>query len=160
MMGLVVPEGIETFSRLDEELLTPTPEFTWRGIWITNFAYGDEFSLFIQDRPSRIEAVKLTGNASVPRGEYVFLVDNLDTRLDADDLPEYVGRLDLPVVQVRFQQADTNFVNRRFEAGKLVLFGNDAVVLFDRFGIFVASFTRVDWQCLIKKNCAAAVPAP
>lgn len=158
-VGIAVPEGVETVARVDDALLAPpTAKFQWRGLWVTNLAYGDEFALFLQDRPSRVEAVKLTGNARVPRGEYAFLVDDLHTRLPSDDVPEYVGRLGLPVVEARFQTADTNFINRRFEQGQLVLFSPNVVLLFTSAGLFVASFTRVNHRSLVAKSCDLVIP--
>lgn len=52
----------ETFSKLSTDLLTPTHEYPWRGIWMmANYSSGPDFVLIHQPNKSRLEAIKLTG---------------------------------------------------------------------------------------------------
>lgn len=115
---------METFSKLSSDLLTPTREFPWRGIWMADYSsHGPEFLLFHQSSKSRLEAIKLTGmyytdmiiadvndsgDVCVPRGEISFIVENLDHPLPVT----YSEWPNSPVLESRGQISQINFVNR------------------------------------------------
>lgn len=102
-----VAEDVSTYSTLDPEQYTPTETKPFRGIWVGDYGlHGPEFlwihqpddeDEFIPPTRSdgesdedfaqrerdaaryrgRLEAIKLTGDANIPRGEHSFVVDEL-----------------------------------------------------------------------------------
>ena len=107
---LTSPLVTETFSRISQELLTPTPEFPWRGIWLADYStHGPEFLLFHQPVKTRLEAIKLTGDVCVPRGEYSFIVENLNHALPIT-YTEWPNSL---VCESKGQVSQINFTNRK-----------------------------------------------
>lgn len=59
-MGLEQAQ-IETFSRIGPELLTPTKECPWRGIWMSDEIMGPIFILIHQPTKYTLEAIQITG---------------------------------------------------------------------------------------------------
>ena len=96
-----VGEDVMTFSTLPQESYTPTKEKPWQGIWVGDYAaHGCEFLVVMQkdvlvragnstvDGPDdetpedgactgRLEAIKLTGDPNVPRGEYTWIAEDI-----------------------------------------------------------------------------------
>jgi len=140
-------EEITTYSTLDPELYTPTPEKPYRGIWVGDYSgHGCEFLLINQPEEAgvsfdpesliqedneteeefrqrkydktvhrgRLEAIKLTGDDNVPRGEYSFVAEDLGDNLGdsspitaAQEAPFKGAR----VVRSKGHVANSGFVN-------------------------------------------------
>lgn len=100
-LGVRIGEDVITFGTLTEESYTPTKEKPWQGIWVGDYAgHGCEFLVVLQkdlglpapgtmldhlpggterDRTctGRLEAIKLTGDNNVPRGEYTWIAEDI-----------------------------------------------------------------------------------
>ena len=100
-LGVRIGEDVMTFSTLSEESYTPTKEKPWQGIWVGDYSvHGCEFLIVLQKDvegpPSdnavgnlpdeierdgtctgRLEAIKLTGDPNVPRGEYTWIAEDI-----------------------------------------------------------------------------------
>lgn len=97
----------EMFSALDKELYTPDKEHPYRGLWVGDFgSNGCEFTLLHQPDRHRLEAIKITGNINVPRGEYAFHVDDVENPIRIADEPEWPGA---KVFRARNQIAEALF---------------------------------------------------
>jgi anaerobic selenocysteine-containing dehydrogenase len=54
-------------------------EKPFQGLWIGDYSdHGGEILLFLQRTPSKLEVIKVTGDLNVPRGEYSFVIPNMD----------------------------------------------------------------------------------
>ncbi|GAB1313650.1 hypothetical protein MFIFM68171_03860 [Madurella fahalii] len=71
-------EGRHTYSALDPRLFSPNKEHCFRGIWIGEYTTLRGFEFFLLHQPIRrkLEAIKITGDVFIPRGEYAFTVDD------------------------------------------------------------------------------------
>lgn len=101
---------VESLFRLSSDLYTPTSDFPYRGIWVSG--KSSEFQLFHQPNMNTIEAIKLTGGTHVKRGEYNFLVSDLNSSLPST-YPEWP---DAKIVEGHSQVAEFNFVNRKSDS--------------------------------------------
>ncbi|KAH6623245.1 hypothetical protein F5144DRAFT_582762 [Chaetomium tenue] len=146
-------EDVETYSTLDPAQYTPTPTRPFRGIFVGDYGgHGCEFIWINQpdddDPPSiernegesdadyaarqlhaaiyrgRLEAVKLTGDVNVPRGEYTFVVDELGeagfVREETKD--PFAGAR---VVRSRAQLANHGFRDETFTDAELMIISPD-----------------------------------
>ena len=81
---------VESFEKLDPTWMLPglsrlalplttDVEKPFQGLWIGDYsAHGGEILLFLQRTPSKLEVIKVTGDRNVPRGEYSFVIPNMD----------------------------------------------------------------------------------
>ena len=100
-LGVRIGEDVTTFSTLPQESFTPTKERPWQGIWVGDYAgHGCEFLVILQKDvqnraldatlghiddhapedgacSGRLEAMKLTGDPNVPRGEYTWIAEDI-----------------------------------------------------------------------------------
>lgn len=156
-MAVAMGDTVETFSRLSPNLITPTENFPWRGLWLGDYsAHGGEFLLFHQPSSERLEAIKLTGDVNVPRGEYSFIAEDLHHALPVT----YSEWPHSPVVDSRCQVAQFHFINSHYTESQLILISKDIVahyiVSLDR----VSFIYRVDPALLIRGDPGrSSIPA-
>uniref|UniRef100_A0A060T352 ARAD1C34650p n=1 Tax=Blastobotrys adeninivorans TaxID=409370 RepID=A0A060T352_BLAAD len=147
MFGVAMGESVETFSRLDQRLIAPTPDMPWRGLWLGDYHdNGGQFVMFHQPNPTRLEAIKLTGDVHVPRGEYTFIVEDIKHKVPIS-YPEWPGA---PVVQAHYQVAETNYINPRYLESQLILVSDDCVVHYRLGRELVTYLYRVDVDKLLE----------
>ena len=73
-------------------LLILGPSRPYQGLWVGDYStHGCEFLLFLQRTPTRLEVLKITGDHNVPRGEFTFVVPNLNEPSRICDEPEFLG---------------------------------------------------------------------
>ncbi|KAH0559324.1 hypothetical protein GP486_004163 [Trichoglossum hirsutum] len=84
-------ESVTTFGTLVPESWTPTEQKPWQGIWVGDYSgHGCEFLLLHQPDTvkdggdgqkliyqGRLEAIKLTGDPHVPRGQYSWIAEDI-----------------------------------------------------------------------------------
>lgn len=144
-LGVHLGEELVTYSTLDPALYTPTKERPWRGIWVGDYSgHGCEFLLlnqpdveetntplereegetdaqyeerFLVERvyKGRLEAIKLTGDPNVPRGEYTFIAKDLGEAGFVDIAQDYPFQ-GARVVQSTGHIAHTGFYNGEFNS--------------------------------------------
>ncbi|KAK9466129.1 hypothetical protein V1512DRAFT_263943 [Lipomyces arxii] len=147
-MGTIMGERVETVSKLQEKLWRPTPECPYRGVWIGDYeSHGGEFLLFHQPDATRLEAIKLTGDPNVPRGEFSFIVDDLTHTDRICSEQEWPGAR---VVAARGHTASLHFVNNVFSPTQLFLISEDIVAHYWIDLNRIKMFRRIDIDGLIK----------
>ncbi|KAI1209306.1 F-box domain-containing protein [Annulohypoxylon truncatum] len=172
-LGVHFAEEVVTYSTLDPFLYTPTAERPWRGIWVGDYSgHGCEFLLinqpdddvdkgplarlqneteaefqerFLHERVyrGRLEAIKLTGDANVPRGEYTFVADDLgeDGFIGTAREPPFEGSR---VVKSKGHIAHMGFYNDRYIESQLLLLSHNRLAQYwVGFG-HISFFERVD----------------
>lgn len=114
---LMMKDDVETFSALDKTLYTPDNAHPLRGLWVGDYSsHGWEFILFHQPRPERLEGIKITGDINVPRGEYTFIIENLNEVLRIAHEEEWPGS---KVVKGKGQIAASQFVDSQSSASHI-----------------------------------------
>ncbi|KAK9454878.1 hypothetical protein V1511DRAFT_501231 [Dipodascopsis uninucleata] len=150
LLGVSMGEVVETIARLDEKLWRPNKAHPFRGIWIGDYeSHGTEFILFHQSNPTRLEAIKLTGDPNVPRGEYTFTVDDLShtERICTD--PEFSGAR---VVSSQGHTAALNFTNSTFSTTELFIISDDEVAHYWIDLYRIKTYRRVNIDALIQSS--------
>ncbi|KAL3475168.1 hypothetical protein BJX99DRAFT_162592 [Aspergillus californicus] len=161
-------ETISTYSTLDPSLYTPTKEKPYQGIWVGDYsAHGCEFLLFLQhdkeaedydardpgndEIPQRgsLEAVKLTGDPNVPRGQLSFVSDDIGpggtVRIATEAL--FQGAR---VVRSRGHIAGLGFRDDTFIPSQLILASTDCVAHYWESMGHITYYRRVDIDALIR----------
>ncbi|KAK6338173.1 hypothetical protein TWF730_002248 [Orbilia blumenaviensis] len=111
-------EKLYTYAAVDKELLVPTEDRPYRGIWVSPgnsasvFAPGGvyfHFILFLQEDETQLLALSLSGDRNIRRGEVIFKTNRLRELLTSEE-PE-PGRLPQPVAAYppRDYQQDERF---------------------------------------------------
>ncbi|KAK9481289.1 hypothetical protein V1514DRAFT_323463 [Lipomyces japonicus] len=148
LLGISMGEVVETISRLQDDLWKRNPEFPYRGIWVGDYSsHGGEFILFHQPTKYRLEAIKLTGDPNIPRGEYSFTVDDLSHTERICTEREWPGA---KVVNAQGHTAHLNFTNSTFSDTQLILISENKVAHYWMNISRISIFRRVDVESLIR----------
>ncbi|KAK7984679.1 hypothetical protein PG996_006080 [Apiospora saccharicola] len=178
-LGVHLGEELVTYSTLDPTLYTPTKERPWRGIWVGDYSgHGCEFLLlnqpdveetntpldrqegetdaqyeerFLNERvyKGRLEAIKLTGDPNVPRGEYTFIAKDLGEAGFVDVAQEHPFQ-GARVVKSTGHIAHTGFYNDKYMESQLILISHNRLAQFwVDFG-HISFFERVDIDSFLK----------
>ncbi|PWY91223.1 hypothetical protein BO70DRAFT_358668 [Aspergillus heteromorphus CBS 117.55] len=163
-------ETLSTFATLDPKLYTPTKMKPYQGIWIGDYsAHGCEFLLFLQRGPKdehvkptetsepaeeitpqySLEAVKLTGDPNVPRGEISFAADDTGpgglVRISDEAL--FQGA---PIVRSRGHVAGLGFRDDTFIPSQLILISTDCVAHYWEAMGHISYYRRLDLDALLR----------
>ncbi|KAL4871402.1 hypothetical protein BDV12DRAFT_164228 [Aspergillus spectabilis] len=162
-------ETMLTYATLDPSLYTPTKEKPYQGIWVGDYsAHGCEFLLFIQRdkdgdeeddsrdpgnddiiQKGRLEAVKLTGDPNVPRGQFSFVSEDIGPggtiRIATESL--FQGAR---VVRSTGHVAGLGFRDDTFIPSQLILASPDCVAHFWEPMGHITYYRRLDIDALIR----------
>ncbi|KAL4804794.1 hypothetical protein BDV18DRAFT_142529 [Aspergillus unguis] len=161
-------ETMATYSTLDPSLYTPTKEKPYQGIWVGDYsAHGCEFLLFLQHdkggdnydardpgnedivQRGSLEAVKLTGDPNVPRGQFSFVSDDIGpggtVRIATEAL--FQGAR---VVRSRGHVAGIGFRDDTFIPSQLILKSPDCVAHYWESMGHITYYRRLDIDSLIR----------
>ncbi|KAL6229605.1 hypothetical protein BDW75DRAFT_224858 [Aspergillus navahoensis] len=161
-------EAVSTYSTLDPRLYIPTKEKPYQGIWVGDYsAHGCEFLLFLQrdkegdEHDARdprdddiiqrgsLEAVKLTGDPNVPRGQFSFVSDDIGpggtVRIATEAL--FQGAR---VVRSRGHVAGLGFRDDTFITSQLILVSPDCVAHYWESMGHITYYRRLDIDALIR----------
>ncbi|KAI9825894.1 MAG: hypothetical protein M1832_000835 [Thelocarpon impressellum] len=166
-VGMRMGEDIFTYSTLSPELYLPTETMPWRGIWVGDYAgHGCEFLLVIQEQdkddadaaipgcpgnvagarpvPSgMLQAVKLTGDPNVPRGQITFVADDLSdgglVRIANEEM--FKGAR---IVRSRGHVASAGFADDHYMESQLFLISHDRLAQYWLDLGLISFYERVD----------------
>ncbi|RAK97845.1 F-box protein [Aspergillus ibericus CBS 121593] len=163
-------ETLSTYATLDPDLYTPTKEKPYQGIWVGDYsAHGCEFLLFLQrervdehaspenssdsDEESipqcGLEAIKLTGDPNVPRGEISFSADDIGSggliRIAEEAL--FQGAR---IVRSRGHVAGLGFRDDTFIASQLILISTECVAHYWETMGHISYYRRLDIDALLR----------
>ncbi|KAJ5709356.1 hypothetical protein N7493_010690 [Penicillium malachiteum] len=162
-------EALTTYSTLDPQFYLPTKEKPYQGIWVGDYsAHGCEFLLFIQRDPVGVqdpdetennadsvvhkgsfEAIKLTGDPNVPRGEVSFRAEDIGpnglVRVDSNEPFENAR-----IVHCRGHVAGIGFQDDSFITSQLILISPDYIAHYWEVMGHVSYYRRVDIDSLIQ----------
>ncbi|EAW06469.1 F-box protein [Aspergillus clavatus NRRL 1] len=164
-------ETLSTYGTLDPSLYTPTREKPYQGIWVGDYsAHGCEFLLFIQrdhddhsttsiNEPEpgpdeviqrgSLEAIKLTGDPNVPRGQLSFIANDIGPRglvRIADEAPYQGSR----IVRSKGHVAGIGFRDDTFISSQLILISPDCVAHYWEAMGHISYLRRLDIDSLIQ----------
>ncbi|KAK4132729.1 hypothetical protein BT67DRAFT_443635 [Trichocladium antarcticum] len=158
-LGIHIGEDIATYATLSPALYTPTPSKPYRGIWVGDYSgHGCEFLLITQphddddddddDNNDSLQAVKLTGDANVPRGEYSFVADDLGAGglVEVAQEEPFVG---VRVVRCQGHVASAGFVDDTFTDTRLFLISHDRLAQYWIALGHISYYHRVDVDALL-----------
>ncbi|KAL5360960.1 hypothetical protein BJX96DRAFT_76827 [Aspergillus floccosus] len=162
-----------TYSTLDPELYTPTKEKPYQGIWVGDYsAHGCEFLLFLQRDPPEgevgssvteehgrsddeiiqrgsLEAIKLTGDPNVPRGQISFVSDDIGPAGFIRVAEEALFR-GARIVRSRGHVAGLGFRDDTFIPSQLILVSPDCIAHYwDPMG-HISYFRRLNIDDLLR----------
>ncbi|KAL2822736.1 hypothetical protein BDW59DRAFT_149401 [Aspergillus cavernicola] len=161
-------ETMSTYATLDPSLYTPTKEKPYQGIWVGDYsAHGCEFLLFLQRdkegehydardpgnddivQKGSLEAVKLTGDPNVPRGQLSFRSDDIGpggtVRIATEAL--FQGAR---VVRSKGHVAGLGFRDDTFITSQLILASTDCVAHYWESMGHITYYRRLDIDGLIR----------
>ncbi|PYI14139.1 F-box domain protein [Aspergillus japonicus CBS 114.51] len=160
-------ETLSTFATLDPEVYTPTPRKPYQGIWVGDYsAHGCEFLLVLQrDRDGSLaaaeptdgeatlqgslEAIKLTGDPNVPRGEISFAADDIGpgglVRIADEGL--FQGAR---IVRSQGHVAGLGFRDDTFISSQLILLSTDCVAHYWETMGHISYYRRLDVDALLQ----------
>ncbi|KAB8076192.1 F-box domain protein [Aspergillus leporis] len=159
-------ETLSTYATLDPELYTPTRRRPYQGIWIGDYsAHGCEFMLFLQRDDENVpvdaseeddeniqrgslEAIKLTGDPNVPRGEISFKADDIGPNglVRTADEKLFQGAR---IVRCRGHVAGLGFRDDTFITSQLILISPDCIAHYWEAMGHISYFRRLDIDELI-----------
>ncbi|KAF5863902.1 hypothetical protein ETB97_009188 [Aspergillus alliaceus] len=166
-------ETLSTYATLDPRLYTPTRRKPYQGIWIGDYsAHGCEFMLFLQRdsedvsidlseegepelhddgiiQQGSLEAIKLTGDPNVPRGEVSFKSDDIGPKglvRVADEKLFHGAR----IVRSRGHVAGLGFRDDTFIESQLILISPDCIAHYWEAMGHISYFRRLDIDELIR----------
>ncbi|KAJ5236206.1 hypothetical protein N7489_006297 [Penicillium chrysogenum] len=175
MFSPVHNEASLTYSTLNPVLYTPTAEKPYQGIWVGDYsAHGCEFLLVLQketeaeahsdEKQSKItdaqedigqrgslQAVKLTGDPNVPRGQFSFVAEDIGSRgLISVEMEEpFVGAR---IVRCRGHVAGLGFRDDTYIDSQLILISPDHMAHYWKEMGHVSYFRRVDIDALLHSS--------
>jgi len=164
-------EDVSTFATVDSAYYTQTKQTPYQGIWVGDYAgHGCEFLLIMQkdvegseanqveiERDDdnkdiyrgRLEAVKLTGDINVPRGEYTFIAEDIGNAgyIRTAEEERFRGAR---IVNSRGHVAARGFQHDEFIETQLILISHDTLAQYWKPFGHVSFYRRVDIDHLLK----------
>ncbi|GAQ38893.1 hypothetical protein AtubIFM56815_007473 [Aspergillus tubingensis] len=147
-------ETLSTYATLDPELYTPTDKKPYQGIWVGDYsAHGCEFLLFLQrdhgEERCSLEAIKLTGDPNVPRGEISFSADDIGpggfVRIAEEAL--FQGAR---IVRSKGHVAGLGFRDDTFISSQLILISSECVAHYWETMGHISYYRRLDIDALLR----------